>query len=78
MNDYRLSDRRIIMKLSYEKPTVQLSGNNGNAHFVMGAVAKAILKAGATDQEVKEYREKSTSGDYDNLLRVAMEYADCN
>jgi hypothetical protein len=27
-------------------------------------------------QEAKEFMEKATSGDYNNLLRVVMEYVD--
>jgi hypothetical protein len=48
---------------------------DGNALAIMGAVAKALRKAGQGDK-VKEYREKAMAGDYDNLLRVSMEYVD--
>jgi hypothetical protein len=53
---------------------VQLVGRDGNAFAIMGAVSKALRRAGATAEEIAEYREESTSGDYDNLLRVAMEW----
>ena len=48
---------------------------DGNAFAVMGAVARALRRAGQADK-VKEYRAKATSGDYNNLLRVSMEYVD--
>jgi hypothetical protein len=53
---------------------VQLSGNDGNAFSVMGAVQSALKKAGATKEELDKYLADSMSGDYDNLLRVAMEW----
>jgi hypothetical protein len=56
--------------------TVQLSGNDGNAFAIMGAVKSALKKAGATNEEVDKYLADSMSGDYDNLLRVAMQWVD--
>lgn len=53
---------------------VQLSGNDGNAFAVMGAVKSALKKAGASKEELDQYLSESMSGDYDNLLRVAMEW----
>jgi hypothetical protein len=54
--------------------SVQLSGNDGNAFSVMGAVKSALKKAGASKEEIEQYLTDSMSGDYDNLLRVAMEW----
>lgn len=53
---------------------VQLSGNDGNAFAIMGAVKKALKQAGATREELDEYLKDSMSGDYDNLLRVAAKW----
>jgi hypothetical protein len=58
--------------------TVQLSGNDGNAFAIMGAVKSALRKAGATQDELSEYVSDSMSGDYNNLLRVAMEWVEVN
>jgi hypothetical protein len=55
---------------------VQLSGRDGNAFAIMGAVQKALKQAGATKAELDQYFSESTSGDYDNLLRVAMEWVE--
>jgi hypothetical protein len=54
--------------------SVQLSGNDGNAFAVMGAVKSALKKAGASKEELDQYLADSMSGDYDNLLRVAMDW----
>ena len=58
-----------------EKPTVQLTGNDGNAFAVMGAVTRALRKAGYTNEEVHEYQSQAMSGDYNNLLAVSMRWA---
>jgi hypothetical protein len=55
---------------------VQLSGNDGNAFAVMAAVKRALKTAGATPEELSQYQQESMSGDYDNLLRVAMEWVE--
>jgi hypothetical protein len=55
---------------------VQLSGNDGNAFAIMGAVKSALKKSGASASELSEYVSASMSGDYDNLLRVAMEWVE--
>lgn len=53
---------------------VQLIGQDGNAFAIMGTVQRALRGAGATPEQIKEYSEESMSGDYDNLLRVAMDW----
>ena len=58
----------------YQTVTVKLTGNDGNAFAIMGAVSKALKKAGATPEEVQEYMAESMSGDYNNLLRTAMRW----
>jgi uncharacterized protein (DUF2236 family) len=53
---------------------VQLTGTDGNAYAIMGTVVDALRDAGATREQIQEYRDQSTSGDYDNLLRTAIEW----
>jgi hypothetical protein len=48
---------------------------DGNAFAIMGAVKNALLRAGQADQ-VEGALARMASGDYNNLLRVAMEYVD--
>jgi hypothetical protein len=55
---------------------VQLSGMDGNAFSIMGRVQDALRKAGATKEELDQYFAESTSGDYDNLLRVACKWVE--
>ncbi len=58
------------------KPKVQLSGEDGNAFTILGRCQRAAKRAGWKEGRISEWRNKATSGDYDNLLRVCMEYFD--
>lgn len=54
------------------KPRVRLVGQNGNAFLIIGLCSRAWRKAGLPAERWKEIMKEMTSGDYDNLLRVAM------
>jgi hypothetical protein len=56
--------------------TVKLIGEDGNAFAIMAKVSRALKNAGATREEVNQYMDESMSGDYDNLLRVAMTWVE--
>lgn len=53
---------------------VQLTGEDGNAFRILGAVSKGIRKAGGTAEDVENFMTEAQSGDYDNLLATAMRY----
>ena len=56
---------------------VELVGQDGNAFAIMGSVTKALKRGGRSDL-VDEYRTEAMSGDYNNLLRVTMNYVVVN
>ena len=58
------------------KPTLKLVGQDGNAFAILGLAIRAAKQAGWTQQKIDEYKQKATSRDYDNLLRVTMEHFD--
>jgi len=58
------------------KPDVRLVGEDGNAMAIMGRVSRALRKTGHTKEEINQYTKEAMSGDYDNLLRVTLEW--CN
>lgn len=62
------------MSTKYPEVEVQLSGNDGNAYAIMGAVQRALRRAEVPQHEIEQYLNQSMSGDYDNLLRVAMNW----
>jgi hypothetical protein len=58
-----------------EKPVVE-GPVDGNAFAIMGAVKKALQRAKVPSSIIKEYFTKAVSSDYNNLLRVSMEYVE--
>ena len=53
-----------------------LVGVDGNAYCVMGYTARAMKREGFSKEEVDEMYNKAESSDYNNLLRVCMDYID--
>ena len=62
------------MKGPLSKPTVKLIGRDGNAFSILGRVKKALMQTGADKEYIDQYLSEATSGDYDHLLVVSMEY----
>ena len=52
-----------------------LVGVDGNAFSIMGYTARALKREGLRDK-VDEMHKRAESGDYDNLIRVCLEYVD--
>jgi hypothetical protein len=64
------------MDVRYPDITVQLTGEDGNAFAVMGAVKKALMRNGVSKEDRELFVEQAMSGDYDNLLCVCMEWVE--
>lgn len=60
----------------YPNIKVRLSGMNGNAFAVLGAVTGAMRRAKVSDADVALFKAEAISGDYDHLLRTCMEWVD--
>lgn len=68
----------------YPDITVQLTGNDGNAYAILGAMSEALkrglpeqgLDAAEVKAEVAKFNEEATSGDYNNLLTTCMDWVD--
>lgn len=63
--------------IKYPEIHVQLSGEDGNAMFILGKISIAMKKAGVSKEERDKFFEEATAGNYDNLLRVCQEWVDC-
>lgn len=63
-----------MSSVKYPEIKVQLSGNDGNAFAIMGAVSKALRRADVSQSEIDQYLNQSMSGDYDNLIQTAMRW----
>ena len=62
------------MKAPENKPTVQLTGEDGNAFYIMGRVSQALRKAGADKEYIEQYHRECAMGDYNHLLTTTMKY----
>ena len=60
--------------IRYPEITVQLTGRDGNAFSVLGEVSRGLRSAGVSQDEQDEFFTEATSGDYNHLLRTAMEW----
>ena len=58
----------------YPDIEVQLVGQDGNAFAIMASVTRGLRDAGISKEEIELYQKESMSGDYDNLLRTAMNW----
>ena len=53
---------------------VELAGQDGNAFSILGRVTKAMRSACLSDEEIAQFHNEATSGDYDNLLVTVVEW----
>ena len=60
----------------YPKIKVQLTGRDGNAFAILGAVTSALRRAGVSKEERNAFTAEATSGDYDHLLQTAMRWVE--
>jgi hypothetical protein len=58
-----------------KRPKVKISGEDGNAFFIIGKCTRALKEAGQADK-VDAFMKEAMGGDYDNVLRTAMKYCD--
>jgi hypothetical protein len=70
----RMKEKRMVPGTKIPVPNCKLVGEDGNAFYIMGRVVRALKSVKVPKEVIDKYMEKSMSGDYDNLLRVAMEY----
>lgn len=59
-------------KPRYPNVTVQLTGRDGNAFAILGAVDRALRSADVPKDEREAFMDEATAGDYSHLLRTAM------
>lgn len=65
-----------MMDVRFPNVEVELSGQDGNAFFILGRVQQALRRAGATPEQLKEFMDEATSGDYDHLLQTVMRWVE--
>ena len=60
----------------YPDVEVQLTGQDGNAFAIIGAVSKALRQAEGAEVASEWSRAAMDSGSYDDLLRLAMSWVE--
>jgi hypothetical protein len=62
------------MKPKYPNAKAKLTGEDGNSYAILGAVRRAMKKAGVSVEEIEEFTEEATSGDRDHLLQTCIKW----
>lgn len=60
------------MTTRFPNVDVQLTGSDGNAFAIIGAVAKGLRRAGETEAATEFSNNAMDCGSYDELLQLAM------
>ena len=63
-----------VSEPKYPNVRVQLTGQDGNAFFILGKVMKALRRAGVVEDDVNLFETEATSGDYNDLLATVMRW----
>ena len=58
------------------KPTVKLTGENGNVFNLIGLTKKALVKAGLRDEGNEFVRRAYSLGSYNEVLNLISEYCE--
>jgi len=64
------------MKVKYPDVKVQLTGKDGNASAIMGAVQKELRKAKVPKEDISAFHREAMAGDYNHLLQTCMKWVD--
>lgn len=61
-------------KPKYPQIKVRLSSLDGNSFSIMGAVTKAMKRAGLSEDDCNSFRREATSGDYGDMLQTCKKW----
>lgn len=59
-----------------KKPRLKLSGEDGNAFFILGRARKTARQAGWTDEQWELVANEAMAGDYNHLLQTMVKHFD--
>jgi hypothetical protein len=59
-----------------DKPKMQLLGHDGNIFAIMGRASALLREAGRGGQAKEMYERVTSSGSYDEALRIVSEYVE--
>lgn len=58
----------------YSNVRVRLTGQDGNAYAIVGAVRNALRKANVEVSELNAFMNEAMEGDYNHLLQTCMKW----
>jgi cobalamin biosynthesis protein CbiG len=64
------------MNVKFPEVSVTLVGTDGSSLAVVGAVIRALRRAGIKPRAIDDYQAEALSGDYNHLLQVTMATVD--
>jgi hypothetical protein len=65
-------------EIKYPNVKVKLVGEDGNAFFILGTVAKALRDHGVPRGAVLQFQQEACSGDYGHLLQTCVRWVNVN
>ena len=78
MNSMRDLDREALKAMSegiiFPEIEVQLTGEDGNAFAIIGAVQREMKRQGIEKEQRDQFMNEAMSGDYNHLLQTAMKW----
>lgn len=74
--ELKMQNEECVPGTSITKPKMKLVGTDSNAYSIIAKTVRTLRKAGIPSSIIEDYRIKSTTGDYDNLICVTMQYID--
>lgn len=63
-----------MAEIRYPDVRVRLTGRDGNALAIVGAVSRALRDAHVSRQDVEAFQAEALAGDYEKVLRVALSW----
>lgn len=60
--------------IKYPDVEVQLTGEDGNAFFIISRVRGKLRSAGVNKEELEEFTNDAMNGDYDHMLQTCMRW----
>lgn len=63
-----------VSAIRYPAVRVQLTGRDGNALAIVGAVSRALHEARVPRQDVEAFQAEALSGNYERVIRVVLSW----
>lgn len=65
-----------MAEAKYPNIHVQLTGEDGNAFFIIGKMRRALMKNNIPKEEIDKFMKEAQSGDYNDLLNTCANWVD--